>query len=93
MAPSGTCDDGGDETQTCYMFASQFPNRGQLGMPCNCTNGNNNAGGQARSLHPGGVNVGFGDGSVKFIKNTIANMVWWQILSSDDGSIVSADQY
>ena len=30
------CDDGGDETQTCFTFAAQYPNRGLLGMPCNC---------------------------------------------------------
>jgi prepilin-type processing-associated H-X9-DG protein len=62
-------------------------------MPCNCTQGNRNAGGQARSLHPGGVNVGMGDGSVRFIKNSIANLVWFELLVSNDGSIVSADQY
>jgi prepilin-type processing-associated H-X9-DG protein len=93
MAPAGSCDDGGDETQTCYTIASQFPTRDKLGMPCNCTKGNNNSGGQARSLHPGGVNVGFGDGSVKFIKNSIANRVWFSILVSNDGGIVGADQY
>ena len=94
------CDDGGDETQTCFTFAAQFPNRAQLGMPCNCTTGTsvgspgqNNVGGQARSLHPGGVNVGMGDGSVRFIKNSIANLTWYQLLVSIDGSIISADQY
>ena len=29
-------------------------------------------GGQSRSLHPGGVNVCLGDGSVRFIKNSIS---------------------
>jgi prepilin-type processing-associated H-X9-DG protein len=87
------CDDGGDETQTCWTLAARGINPGALGMPCNCTQGNRNAGGQARSLHPGGVNVGMGDGSVRFIKNSIANLVWFQILVSNDASIVSADQY
>ena len=41
-----------------------------------------NVGGQTRSLHPGGVNVGFGDGSVRFIKNTIANYTWYELLVS-----------
>lgn len=31
----------------------------------------------ATSLHPGGVNVCFTDGSVKFIKNSIAIPTWW----------------
>jgi prepilin-type N-terminal cleavage/methylation domain-containing protein/prepilin-type processing-associated H-X9-DG protein len=86
------CDDGGDEIQTCWTFAKQFPNRNLLGMPCNCSKANN-VGGQARSLHPGGVNVGFGDGSVHFIKNTIANRIWYNILVSNDGGVISADQY
>jgi prepilin-type processing-associated H-X9-DG protein len=30
----------------------------------------------ARSYHPGGVNVLFGDGSVRFIKNSIDGMIW-----------------
>ncbi|HWT83331.1 MAG TPA: DUF1559 domain-containing protein, partial [Candidatus Methylomirabilis sp.] len=71
------CDDGGDETQTCWTLAAKGINPGPLGMPCNCTKGNRDAGGQARSLHPGGVNVGMGDGSVRFIRNSIANIVWF----------------
>jgi prepilin-type processing-associated H-X9-DG protein len=102
MVPGGppNCDDGGDENQTCWTFASQFPNRDKLGMPCNCSTGTtvgkgglNNVGGQARSLHPGGVNVGLGDGSVRFIKNTIANYVWYELLVSIDGGVISADSY
>jgi prepilin-type processing-associated H-X9-DG protein len=62
-------------------------------MPCNCSKGNNNSGGQARSLHPGGVNVCFGDGSVRFIKNSIANPVWFALLVSRDGMVLSADQF
>jgi prepilin-type N-terminal cleavage/methylation domain-containing protein/prepilin-type processing-associated H-X9-DG protein len=90
---SPKCDDGGDETQTCYTFATQFPNRGTMGMPCNCAKGNNNSGGQARSQHPGGVNVGFGDGSVRFIKNSVANRVWYNLMVSIDGSIISSDAF
>jgi prepilin-type processing-associated H-X9-DG protein len=92
MVPPPNCDDGGDETQTCFAFASMFPNRGQLGMPCNCSK-SYNSGGQARSLHPGGVNIGLGDGSVRFIKDSVSNRVWYSLLTSNDGSIVGADQY
>jgi prepilin-type N-terminal cleavage/methylation domain-containing protein/prepilin-type processing-associated H-X9-DG protein len=93
MALGTKCNDGGDETQTCYAFAARFPNRGQLGMPCNCSKGNFNSGGQARSLHAGGVNIGLGDGSVRFIKNSIANPVWYALLVSNEGTVVSADQF
>ncbi len=47
----------------------------------------------ARSRHPGGVNVGLLDGSVRFIKNTIALNIWSALSSSQGGEIVSADQY
>jgi prepilin-type processing-associated H-X9-DG protein len=47
----------------------------------------------ARSRHPGGVNVGFIDGSVRFIKNTI-NLATWSAISTTQGNeVVSADQY
>ena len=32
----------------------------------------------ATSFHPGGVNVAFADGSVRFIKNSIAMNIWWR---------------
>ncbi len=87
------CDDGGDETQFCYAVIQSFPNLAVTGMPCNCTPGNNNSGGQARSLHPGGVNLCMGDGSVRFIRNTITEQVWWALMTCQDGTILSADQY
>ena len=87
------CKDGGDELQTSPAIGKAFPNDGQMGMGVNCGKGMYNSGGQVRSLHPGGVNVGFGDGSVKFIKNSISNQIWYSILTSKNGSIVSADQY
>ena len=87
------CDDGGDELQASAQFAPLFPNNAAMGMGVNCGGGMYNSGGQVRSLHPGGVNVGFGDGSVKFIKNTIANPIWFALLTSSNGDIVSADQF
>jgi prepilin-type N-terminal cleavage/methylation domain-containing protein/prepilin-type processing-associated H-X9-DG protein len=47
----------------------------------------------ARSYHPGGVNVGFADGSVRFAKNSI-NIVTWRALGTRQaGEVVSADAY
>jgi prepilin-type N-terminal cleavage/methylation domain-containing protein/prepilin-type processing-associated H-X9-DG protein len=47
----------------------------------------------ARSYHPGGVNLSFADGSVRFIKNSI-NLTTWRALGSRGGSeVVSADAY
>ncbi len=45
----------------------------------------------ASSLHPGGVNVCFADGSVKFIKQTINPMTWYAIGTVARGEVVSAD--
>jgi prepilin-type N-terminal cleavage/methylation domain-containing protein/prepilin-type processing-associated H-X9-DG protein len=68
-------------------------------MPPNskyCTAGNENYLEQAfgaSSRHPGGVNMAFCDGSVKFIKNTISVPVYWALGSKAAGEVVSADQY
>jgi prepilin-type N-terminal cleavage/methylation domain-containing protein/prepilin-type processing-associated H-X9-DG protein len=47
----------------------------------------------ASSRHPGGVNVGFADGSVKFIKATVSPQAWWGLGSRAGGEVVSADSY
>jgi prepilin-type N-terminal cleavage/methylation domain-containing protein/prepilin-type processing-associated H-X9-DG protein len=40
---------------------------------------------QARSLHPGGVNACFGDGSTRYVTNNIPTTVWYLIQSRNDG--------
>jgi prepilin-type N-terminal cleavage/methylation domain-containing protein/prepilin-type processing-associated H-X9-DG protein len=45
------------------------------------------------SLHAGGANFLFVDGSVKFIKTSISLPVWWAISTRGWGDIVSADAY
>lgn len=47
----------------------------------------------ARSLHPGGVHVGFMDGSVRFVKDTIAVGVWRPLGTRDGNEIVSGDSF
>ena len=87
------CNDGGDEMQAGPEMGAQFPGAAQQGMGFNCGGGMYNSGGQSRSTHPGGVNCGFGDGSVKFIKNTIAQRIWFDLLVKRDGEVVSSDAY
>jgi len=41
----------------------------------------------ARAQHPGGVNTGMGDGSVRFIRNTIDIRTWFLMLSRNDGLV------
>jgi prepilin-type N-terminal cleavage/methylation domain-containing protein/prepilin-type processing-associated H-X9-DG protein len=45
------------------------------------------------SRHPGGANVAFADGSVRFIKQSVAPPTWWALGSRAGGEIISADQY
>jgi prepilin-type processing-associated H-X9-DG protein len=45
------------------------------------------------SLHPGGVNTLFGDGSVRFVKNSISQAIWMSLGSKDGGEVVSSDSF
>jgi len=45
----------------------------------------------ARSRHSGGVNVLFGDGSVKFIKDTVNVQTWRALATRNSGEVISAD--
>lgn len=47
----------------------------------------------ANSQHPGGVNVCMGDGSVRFVKDTINMTTWWSLGTRANGEILSADSY
>jgi len=47
----------------------------------------------ASSNHPAGVNVLMGDGSVKYIKDTISPNIWWSLGSRGAGEAISADAY
>jgi prepilin-type processing-associated H-X9-DG protein len=62
-------------------FTSDGAGGGWLGASTACSN------------HPGGVNVGFGDGSVKFIKDTISLQTWWGLGTRNGGEVISADSY
>ena len=47
----------------------------------------------AQSNHPGGVNVAFCDGSVKFIKDSISPATWGGLATMAGGEVLSADSY
>jgi prepilin-type N-terminal cleavage/methylation domain-containing protein/prepilin-type processing-associated H-X9-DG protein len=79
----------GDEIQTCSKFWT--PTIGSLdGMGC-IRNGTLMTSGMSRSMHPGGVNACFGDGSVRFIKNNIDEQTWCFLISKADGQVISGN--
>src|SRR5262249_6148406 len=62
-------------------FPSDGSGGGWLGASTACSN------------HPGGVNVSMGDGSVKFIKDTISYQTWWALGTRNLGEVLSSDSY
>jgi prepilin-type processing-associated H-X9-DG protein len=47
----------------------------------------------ATSNHSGGVNLCMSDGSVKFVKDSIAPQTWWALGTRNLGEVISADSY
>jgi prepilin-type N-terminal cleavage/methylation domain-containing protein/prepilin-type processing-associated H-X9-DG protein len=47
----------------------------------------------ADSYHPGGVNTLMGDGSVKFIKDSIDMRTWMALGTRNGGEVISSDSY
>ena len=46
-----------------------------------------------RSLHPGGLNMGMADGSVRFIKSSISLQTWRALATRAGGEVLSSDSY
>jgi prepilin-type N-terminal cleavage/methylation domain-containing protein/prepilin-type processing-associated H-X9-DG protein len=72
-----------------------LPTNEGLAWPATIVTAGNQAGPNEEpySFHSGGVNALFGDGSVKFIKETINLAAFRGILTIGGGETVSADQY
>jgi prepilin-type processing-associated H-X9-DG protein len=60
---------------------------------CNWWVGGIGAAVAATSNHPGGVNMAFCDGSVKFIRDSIDLSTWWALGTRDGREVISADAY
>jgi prepilin-type N-terminal cleavage/methylation domain-containing protein/prepilin-type processing-associated H-X9-DG protein len=46
-----------------------------------------------RSRHSGGVNTLFADGSVRFVKNSVNQLTWWQLGTKAGGEVIDAISY
>ena len=68
-------------------------NQPGMGLPCTPGASDTGAFAGSRSRHAGGVNVGMGDGSVRFVKSTISALTWIGINSISGGEVISADAY
>lgn len=66
---------------------------GRIAYGGNCVINCSNAGSSPFSFHPGGVNVAMGDGSVRFLKETIAVNTMFKLIGINDGGILSSDEY
>ena len=47
----------------------------------------------ASSKHPGGVNVGLLDGSVRFVKDSVNPTTWWAIATMAGGEVIDASSF
>jgi prepilin-type N-terminal cleavage/methylation domain-containing protein/prepilin-type processing-associated H-X9-DG protein len=62
-------------------------------LPCTGGSGDKGAYAGARSRHPGGINALMGDGSVRFVKNSVNMPTWIGLNTMSGGEVISADQY
>ncbi len=72
------------------LFCTSEPVKG---LPCFPGAPDANAFAGSRSRHPGGVNSLLGDGSVRFVKQSIAPNVWIALNSIAGNEIISAESY
>jgi prepilin-type N-terminal cleavage/methylation domain-containing protein/prepilin-type processing-associated H-X9-DG protein len=78
----------GDEIGDCNLFTYPgIATRDRMG--CQWDDKLNNDSAMARSSHTGGVNAGFADGSVRFIKESIDEFTWCILQGKADGQVVS----
>ena len=88
------------EADSSFGVSGQINNPGQpsnCGTPwqTSCAAAGNNAGNNDEifAFHPGGANALFGDGSVKFLKNSTNLSVLRSLITASGGEVISSDQF
>jgi prepilin-type N-terminal cleavage/methylation domain-containing protein len=72
--------DNGMPTGPAFSFQPQ-----PQGTPANCD------GGLASSPHAAGINAALGDGSVRFVSNSVTPQTWWSALTPAGGEVLGSD--
>ncbi len=80
---------GGDQLNDTIFCVSEPIHQ----LPCVSINSDNEPFAAARSRHSGGINALFGDGSVKFLKDSINHPIWIALNTIENGEVLSADSY
>lgn len=78
---------------TVDLLASPWFCVDEPGMPCAWTFARAQAFAGSRSLHPGGINALMGDGSVRFLKESINHPIWIALNTISGGEILSSSDY
>jgi prepilin-type N-terminal cleavage/methylation domain-containing protein/prepilin-type processing-associated H-X9-DG protein len=73
------------------LYVGWCDNQPQLNLPCISGDSGPNNTAAARSRHSGGVNVGMGDGSVRFISQNVDLITVWRALATIAGGEVIPD--
>ena len=94
----------GNNMYASYPWHVGMINYNHVGPPnsINCQNSNDPSwltyvgplgSASASSNHPGGVNVAMADGSVRFVKDSIAANVWWGLGTRNGREVISSDAF
>jgi prepilin-type processing-associated H-X9-DG protein len=75
------------------LLAQPFSYDGAVAYAGNCVVNCTNGGGNAFGFHPGGANVALCDGSVRFLKETLAVATMLRLVGRDEGGIIGADEF
>ena len=76
---------GTPNTVECNNPSDYFATWATLGNPSGSAPPNSN--------HPGGVNLCFADGSVRFVKDSVNIQTWWGLGTRAGGEVISSDAY